>query len=298
MQIIRKIKNKFYELKYQIRYKKFKNCSIPYQFYDNKRNTFEWVMYDNNTSEYKISNNLQKALENNINYNLIYHYKAKIYGREKSNQEMKYRMMVSHCHSFDEIIAKLYYPETFEIPKEYLNEYSKQELDFLKQLKNYLKLIELKDYKISEKSTNKKITQKENLMRYENSKAKEYSMIKPIWFKDITTALAIINGTKDYMIDINYSFSSNKLNEKWLVIAENTYLGIVEVTKEDIIKFKNLEENMVNYKQAGFKNFNDYKKSLLNKFKRECNLINESFTEESFIKYLKLKVIKKLKKFY
>ena len=75
------------------------------------------------------------------------------------------------------------------------------------------------------------------------------------------------------MID-NILFSSSKLNEKWLIIADNTYLGIVEVIKEDIIKFKDLKENMVNYNLANFKSFKDYKRELYKNFKENCTFIH------------------------
>ena len=126
--------------------KKYKNCSIPYPFYDKKKNIIEWVMYNSNIKQFNINNSLSNSLEEIIKCGLIYHYKAKILGRENSKQELKYRLMINHCHTFDEIIKKLYdYPETFEIPNEFLEEYSKQELEYLKQIKNYLLLIGLKD---------------------------------------------------------------------------------------------------------------------------------------------------------
>ena len=151
MSLFKNLKHKYYDFKTNMRYKRFKHCSIPYLFHNKKRNTLEWVTFNNETHEYEIYNQLQNALEDQVYCGFIYHYKARIYGRENSNQELKYRLMVSHCHSFDEVIETLYrYPESFEIPKEFLYEYSEQELQFLKQIQNYLNLIELKDEKINE----------------------------------------------------------------------------------------------------------------------------------------------------
>ncbi len=99
----------------------------------------------------EMNNSLQDDLENNIKCSLIYHYKAKIYKVD----EMKYQKEICHCHSFDMIIKALYkYPESFLIPREYKNEYSSQELKLLKEIKNYLLLIGLKDYKISDERLN------------------------------------------------------------------------------------------------------------------------------------------------
>ncbi len=130
---------------------KYKNCHIPYPYYDKKSNIIKWIMYNETTKQIEKNNSLQDALENNIQNNLIYHYKAKIYKVD----EMKYQKEICHCHSFDEIIKVLYkYPESFLIPKEYKNEYSNQELKLLKEFKNYLLLIGLKDYKISDERLN------------------------------------------------------------------------------------------------------------------------------------------------
>lgn len=50
---------------------------------------------------------------------------------------------------------------------------------------------------------------------------------------------------------------------------------------------------MVDYKLAGFKNFKEYKNSLYNDFKDECDTYNEEFNDESLIIYVKLEVIEK-----
>ena len=287
MGLFNKIQFFIYELKDKRRYKKFKNCSIPYPFYDKKRNVFEWIRYSNVINQYETTNNLIDALESIGNIEMIYHYKANFYNYEKN----KYENIISHCHSFDELINELYrYPESFEIPSEYLNEYSNQELNYIKSIKKYFKLINLKDEKYSkelEELDNKweslrdkkhkslkeiiflhntyskewdKLSEKEKLERCNNKKALEFYNYHQIWAKTDKVANAIINDEKNYKIYIKYPFSSSKLNEKFLVVNTNyEYLGIVKVIKEDIIKFKDLKENMVDYKLAGFKNFNEYK---------------------------------------
>ncbi len=323
MKIITKIKNFNYRQKDKRRYQKFKNCSIPYPFYDKKRNILEWVTYYN--KQYNVTTHLLDALGKNAHSGLIYHYKAKLIGRETPNQELKYRLMVSHCHSFDEVIHKLYnYPETFEIPDEFLKEYSNQELMYLKAIKNYLLFIGLKDYRQSseielldkkwDEINNKKrknlkdkifmlkyqrnwdnLHEKDMLKRCENSKAIEFSSYQQMGFKNDKIANAIINGQKNYHIYIHHPFSSSRLNEKFLVINSNLeYLGIAKIISEEIIKFSDLKENMVEYKLAGFKNFKDYKNNLLKQFQKESKSYSEQFTEDSLINYVKLEVIKKL----
>lgn len=321
MGLFNKIQFFIYELKDKRRYKKFKNCSIPYPFYDKKRNVFEWIRYSNVINQYETTNNLIDALGSIGNIEMIYHYKANFYNYEKN----KYENIISHCHSFDELINELYrYPESFEIPSEYLNEYSNQELNYIKSIKKYFKLINLKDEKYSkelEELDNKweslrdkkhkslkeiiflhntyskewdKLSEKEKLERCNNKKALEFYNYHQIWAKTDKVANAIINGEKDYKIYIKHPFSSSKLNEKFLVVNTNyEYLGIVKVIKEDIIKFKDLKENMVDYKLAGFKNFNEYKDSMFKDFKEECEAYDEKFTKESLISYVKLEIVEK-----
>ena len=321
MGLFNKIQFFIYELKDKRRYKKFKNCSIPYPFYDKKRNVFEWIRYSNVINQYETTNNLIDAFGSIGNIEMIYHYKANFYNYEKK----KYENIISHCHSFDELINELYrYPESFEIPSEYLNEYSNQELNYIKSIKKYFKLINLKDEKYSkelEELDNKweslrdkkhkslkeiiflhntyskewdKLSEKEKLERCNNKKTLEFYNYHQIWAKTDKVANAIINGEKDYKIYIKHPFSSSKLNEKFLVGNTNyEYLGIVKVIKEDIIKFKDLKENMVDYKLAGFKNFNEYKDSMFKDFKEECEAYDEKFTKESLISYVKLEVVEK-----
>ena len=108
------------------------------------------MTYCKTIKQYEIKSNLLDAIGNNANCGVTYHFRAKLFGREKPEQELKYRLIVSHCHNFDEVVKRLYdYPETFEIPEKFLKEYSEQELIYLKQVKNYLLLIGLKDYRTS-----------------------------------------------------------------------------------------------------------------------------------------------------
>ncbi len=105
---------------------------------------------------------------------------------------------------------------------------------------------------------------------------------------------ALINGKKNYRIYVHHSFSSSRLNEKYLVINNNyDYIGIVEIISEEVIKFKDLQEKMVDYKLAGFTDFKAYKNNLLKKFQEESKIWEEDFTEDSLIEYVKLKVVKK-----
>ena len=82
---------------------------------------------------------------------------------------------------------------------------------------------------------------------------------------------------------------------KYLVSYDGKYLGIVQVVDEKVIKFKDLSEDMVNYKLAGFKSFEEYKNNMKKEFIENGKIYNEEFTDESLVCYETLKVIEKFK---
>lgn len=326
---MKKLKYKYYDWKINKRYKKFKNCSLPYPFWDKKRDTFEWVYYDESRqSGYDIQTSLYEALGNASNSGVCYHYEAYLYVYERKNPDQakaKYQMMESHCHSFDEIVQCLYsYPESFRIPDEYLEEYSKQELRCLKKMQSYLNAIGLKDEKdspeliaLNEKweridSKRKKslldrlfllryskkwevLREKEKLERANNERASLYSSYYPLYTSKKGIAEAYINGKKDYIIDRKYSFRKSKeIGKRFMVVnSDNEYCGTLEIISEEQIPFKDLKEEMVDYKLAGYKTFSEYKKHLYDDYRESGKIYNEEFTEDSLISYSKVKVLEK-----
>ena len=316
MKILNKLKNKHYQIKCHKRYKKFRKCSIPYPFYDQKRNTFEWVNYGK--KDYDIDESLFFALSRKANTGLVYHYQANIFCRNKKNEKPNYRIKVSHCHSFDEVVRYLYmHPDTFVIPKEYLSEYSTQELINLKRIQNYLHIIGLRDEKrskeLSEVSSTlddlynkdkktlrdvfkiykynvleKKLIKKEKLSRYENKKAIEYKNYRTMFEDNDEIVKEILKEERDYRIFRRYS----RVGERYFLIDKNdNYRAILEFIEEDKIKFRDLTEDMVKYRTNGFKSFIEYKNDLYNKFLENSKWYNESFNENSNIIYAKFKLI-------
>lgn len=322
-----KLKYRYYDWKANRRYKKFEKCSLPFPFIDRKRDTFEWVYHDKpRYGGYDVHTSIYEALSRISSTGVSYHYKAYMYGRKKPNQkECKYQMMESHCHSFDDIIRALYmYPETFQIPKKYLEEYSKQELECLKTMQSYLNIIGLKDevksaeleeldqkWDLINNKKNKslfdrlflltysmkwnKIREKNMLERYNNERASLYSSYYPLYTEKKGMAEAYLNGTKDYVLERKYSFSKySRIGRKYLLVnSDNKYCGALEVISEEEIAFKDLNEEMVNYKLAGFKSFKEYKKHLYDDYKDRGKIIEEEFTENSILIYLKVKVLEK-----
>lgn len=112
-------------------YKKFKNCYLPCSYYDKDKNIFRWINYINDMVN--VNDCLLDAMGDVIKVSLLYHYSV---GEN-----------ICHTHNFDDVIRSLYkYPESFTIPSDYLSDYSKQEYNYLMQVKNYLILVGIKNY--------------------------------------------------------------------------------------------------------------------------------------------------------
>ena len=112
---------------------------------------------------------------------------------------------------------------------------------------------------------------------------------------DENIVIALINGEKNYKIDVKYSFIKPYLNQKYLISYDGNFLGVVEIVEEKIIKFKDLSKDMVNIKLAGFKSFKEYKNNMEKDFIEEGKIYNEEFTDESLICYETIKVIERFK---
>ena len=114
------------------RYDKFKENNLPTPFNDDERSVLEYVWFDD--TGLNVSQNLTYALEHVSNTGLYYSYSVD--GKH------------SHGHSFEEVLMSLYkYPETFKIDIDEEEYYSKQELEEINDIQEYLLSIGLEDIK-------------------------------------------------------------------------------------------------------------------------------------------------------
>lgn len=303
--------------KYRKRYKRFKTCSLPYPFYDVTRDTYEWVYFDSIRRSYSVDRSILYALGDFARVGVTYHYQANIYARKHRNERASYRIKINHVHNFEEVVQALYnHPDTFIIPHEYLKEYSEQELKYLKSIQNYLHIIDLRDEKRSKelnevtnvleelyykkKRTIKehfklkkcdklesKLLNKERLVRYNNSKAKRYLLFKNMYEENNNIIDSILKEERDYRIYRKFKNSSRIGKKYFLIDKEGNYRAILEFVSEEAIPFKDLTDDMVNYKISGFKSFKDYKQDLYYKFAEESKWYREDFNDNSKICYAK-----------
>lgn len=317
MNFIYKIKDKYYFFKRNRRYKKFKNLYLPFAFYDDKRDTLEYLL---TSDKVDVENSLYESFSNIINYGFIYHYEIKYERLTKDG--IKVIKDICHGHNFDEVIRELYnYPESFRIPKKFAKEYSNQELSFLKKLQNYLKIINLKDshlpdgyakeclkfnevydkkhktlkdyiYIIKHDRKEHKRREEENILRSYNRNAQKYSSYGYL-YTDNPNILKNMKENRGYRIYLHHEFSlPRKGRYFFLMDNEENYHAIIKAKNERVLKFNELTKDMVDYKALGYSSFKKYQEYLFAKLAEDANMWNESFTKDSQISYITYELVK------
>ena len=201
----------------------------------------------NHNLNYMISqyHNLSDAFTNMIYYNFYYSY-------DINNKH-------THSHSFEEVVRDLYYyPKTFKINKDEEFYFSEQELKYLKKLKNLLNVIDLKDIKKYDKDS--------FIKRARNKKLKkilEYDMLKLDIAKEI-------KNKKIKKFILKFYDDNNKFGKYVVLDDDDNYLCLID-TKREKIKFKDLDEYMIDYNSYGFKSLLDYKNYIRDKYELNDN---------------------------
>ncbi|MCI9279224.1 MAG: hypothetical protein HFJ02_00295 [Bacilli bacterium] len=314
------VRDKYYSYKIKKRYKQFKNCSLPFPFFDKKRDCFEWVRKEENDDFYDRNSSLFEVLGNAASSGVTYHYEANILSRTRESV-WECNVEISHGHSFEDIVEALYsYPNSFHIPDEFKREYSEQELAYLNKVQKYLNFIGVRENPYLEETNTiyqtflelekKKKTLKNRILYYknlkaerklmfrekiecaENQKAKEYADYRYYKSQEPKEIESFLNGQKQEFISPLYSPNRSNLHQKYfLVDNEYNYLAILEIVEEIKMPFKELTEEQIGYDKEKYKNFLEFKKELKNDFKERFKYFNEgNFTENSMILIEKLKI--------
>ena len=144
--------NKKQAKEFEKRYDKFENCNLPTPFWDDERKTLEYVYFEDNKP--RVNYSIYEAL-GDIAYTGFYYPFTSGYMTCKINtdEDFRYEVGHNHAHNFEEVVRWLYnYPESFSIAKDEEEFYSKQELEYLRNVKEYLLVIGMKDCKENTKS--------------------------------------------------------------------------------------------------------------------------------------------------
>jgi hypothetical protein len=237
--------------------------------YVNEEERFEELKY----------RNLSNALEELTYAGFYYPFNA-LTRDEKGN------LLVGHCHThdFEGVVQELYFnPESFSIPVEDEEYYSKQELKYLREIQAYLQFIGLKDVR--------DFTKKNEEKRLSNTRIKE--IIDCDYCKS-EHAAKLVSGKIKY--DAQAYFRSMKLKKTKLLVRDinNKFLGIVEKIPKEI-SLDEIDKYDIDYKGLGFKTLKEYKDTIASDVDR-FNHVGEVYDPNRAIVILnKYKVVKKFK---
>ncbi len=232
---------------FEKRYDKFKNCNLPTPFWDKERKTLEYVYFDD--ENLRIDYYLSEAL-GDIALTGFYYSFTSGYMTGNTTEGFRYEVGHNHAHNFEEVVRWLYdYPESFSISKDEEEFYSKQELNYLRDVKEYLLFIGMKDKKEGSRSTK----------RFKNKKQEEY---KHYGFKNVTkeTENKILSGKKNYFVihteypDIYSDYKEYNAKEKIdFVRGKNgKILALLEYTLFEKMLYKEFKNK---YKEKDIKNY-------------------------------------------
>ena len=219
------------------RYNKFSKNNLPTPYWDGERHTLEYVYFED--GEPQIFDNITDALENITMAGFYYSYTSRHLSGHLEGRKMVYETVVghSHDHTFEGVVRALYdSPESFSISKEEEIYYSKQELDYLRHVQEYLLFMGVKD--VTELHP--------KVSRYRNEKYEKYkhAIVHHLSNKRIED---IINKKINFVVKELYPGFENLNRENFkpyegLIIDDNEeFRMLIEYTKEEIKKYKDVK---------------------------------------------------------
>lgn len=246
-------------IEFEKRYEKFKKNNLPTPFFDDERQTFEYVYYsyrffNNDNKKYpEINHSLTDALADIAFTELYYSFNCKEIAYTK--EDVKIIFGHCHAHSFDEVVRFLYdFPESFSISKEDEKFYSEQELHYLRRVQKYLLFIGLKDI-----DDTKKIP----ISRYRNKNQEKYANLRIYRFNNFYIE-QVLKKKKDFMI-----FGWFPTHDKTVLIEKQALVSDMEDNIRLLIKFTNEEIKLYKEIKDVYQNkeFKDDEKVIIAHFK-------------------------------
>ena len=222
--------------KFITRYDKFKNNNLPTPFWDEERNTEEYVWFKDNKLE--TEDNIIYALSEVTFSGLYYPFIDKHY--KGTSDKLISVIGHNHAHSFDEVLKALYYsPESFRIEESDKKYYSTQELQYINDIQKYLLFIDLKDYDEKEKK------------RFQNKKHAKYTNCPRITLKQKEID-RIKNNEIDFIAFKYQECYTSFKPYKALIINENgDYCLHVLIKNRKKVKYKEIKDKYI------FNNYDD-----------------------------------------
>lgn len=246
------------------RYDKFKKNNLPTPFWDDERQTFEYVSFDSKLDYFNniikkenedfdrklnVERNIVEALGDIADINFYYSYTCGYFTEEKideDNYNLKLVKGHTHSHYFEDVVKDLYnFPESFNISKDEEKYYSEQQLKYLRRIQKYLIFIGLKDID----------SIKPSIKRYRNEKQKKYGSAYIREYKDKTINDILLGKIYFFVIipdNINiyeeYEEFSNHDKKELIVDKDDNFKLFIEHTCREIKSYKEIKNNYSNKK--------------------------------------------------
>lgn len=257
---------------FEKRYNKFKKNNLPVSFWDEERQTLEYVYFDskldrinkflksdndNFDRKLHVERNLTEALGGIASVGFYYPYTCKYFFMDRKEKNHKYLIELGHTHShdFDSVVYSLYqFPESFKIEDDELEFYSKQELEYLRRVQKYLLFLGIKDLD----------TSKPKVSRYRNARQKKYGGAYIFSYSD-KSLNDFISRKRNFTVRKWYDgFTNKKYNHDYYALLtdeEDNIKMYVEFTKRVEAIYEDIKHI---YKDERFK---DEDKVILSYFK-------------------------------
>lgn len=228
------------------RYDKFKKNNLPTPFWDEERQTLEYVYFYNDKrpdakepKRLEIESRLSEALANIAFTGFYYSFTDKhmISWKENGKYISKFVVEQNHAHSFETVVRCLYNsPESFHISKEEEEFYSKQELEYLRRVQKYLLFIGVKDLE----------TPKASVTRFRNKIHSKYENAYIYKLNDFALN-KVINGERNFRYIKWYPEYRGPKTYKdheyqaLIVDKEDNFKMFVEFTYQEIKLYKEIQ---------------------------------------------------------
>lgn len=222
------------------RYDKFKKNNLPTPFWDEERETFEYVYFEEAKDQLEVNPSLVEALGKITYTGFYYSFTSKHVQAWRENGKIVKKVVIGHdhAHSFEEVVKVLYNsPESFSISKDEEKFYSKQELEYLRRVQKYLLFIGMKDLE----------TIKVPVSRYRNKAHSKYGNTIIYRFND-EAIKNIINGKRNFKVTEWYPEYSgdekfkSKEYQALIVDNEDNFKMFVEFTKREVKKYEDIKD--------------------------------------------------------
>ena len=224
------------------RYDKFQRNNLPTPFWDDERQTLEYVYFYKGKSflnngesknELVVNTSLVDALGGITCTGFYYSFTDKHFTTKMENGNFVWKSVIghNHAHSFEEVVQALYRsPESFNIAKDEEKYYSKQELSYLRRVQKYLLFIGMKDLEDG----------KVSISRYRNKNHAKYEDARIYQWND-ETINNIISGKIDFLtMDWHPEYKGNiriykpKEHRALIVDKDNIFRLFIEFTREEV----------------------------------------------------------------